>query len=281
MNLGVSDQTSQAFLGDGYRVFSRVDDPIFPVCIFSHDSENLSGPKSHIRDFSEYVFQEVSYEAVTGIRRGFIWRMSGSSQPSCWRGVSNLDNGSSYFTFGIQKLMGVLARGPAGAFLTFGSGADYSVGDIVQYETQIDGRELLTVQMRKQFSYLPEIDWDVVDAEATDISRLKGAVAKVKEGYRRSPAESVVDRCREAFTVIMQLCVSHAPGEDLGKLVKRYEEEKGRSTISSNAYSIARMHGRTKAAEYQKGFPVLHHRDADMAVLMLGSSLVALCWASW
>lgn len=30
------------------------------------------------------------------------------------------------------------------------------------------------------------------------------------------------------FAVMLQLIVSHRPGEDLGKLVKRYEDDKGK-----------------------------------------------------
>jgi len=202
-------------------------------------------------------------------------------QPANWDGVTNGEHGRRFYTYGVQRLAGFLGQFIKGAIVCFGDEREFSIGDVVHYEQQIDGRELVTLQMRSQFSFLPSITLDRIEDSKTDVKRLDIALEKVKQGYRKSPPESVIDRCREAFTVIFQILVDHDPKEDLGSLIKKFERSNSRSGISSGAFIVSRMHGRAKEAEYMANHPMLHHRDADAAVLLLGTAIVSLGWGNW
>jgi len=168
-------------------------------------------------------------------------------------------------------------------YLTFGSEKQFSFGELIHLERQATGAEMVVVLMRKQFSIIPTLKGTLESICDDGRLRLLESLRKVEDGYRRSPPESVIDRCREACTVVFQcLLPDYEIGEDLAALIRRYEKGKPtRTMVGDLAHAIARLHARPKASEHKRNLPPVHERDAEMAVSMVGAILVAQGWATW
>jgi hypothetical protein len=234
---------------------------------------------------SKLVFEEVGFDPVTNVRRGYIWELYGDSQPQSWHLYYN---GGSFVrrlvTYSRRSIMGLfLGPLPSQVFVTFGSKDQFSFGELVHFERQANGAEMVVVLLRKQFSIIPTLKESIESVSDNDRSRLLESLRKVEDGYRKSPPESVIDRCREVCTVIFQcLLPDHKIGEDLSALIKRYEkEEPSRTMIGDLAHAISRLHARPKASEYKRNLPPVHTKDAEMVVSMVGAILVAQGWGSW
>jgi len=100
---------------------------------------------------------------------------------------------------------------------TFGSQSNFTIGELVHFEPDAIGQELLTIKMRPQFGFLPRIREGVLSAE--DQRRVESALDDVVQGFRSSPPASVIDRCRDALTVFLSIELN-VTGKDLGYLIR-------------------------------------------------------------
>lgn len=286
MLLGIDDSYGTSYVGDQRLPPREVLHPIIPVAFFSAADSNISGPSDEIGSMSKRVFEEVSFDPVTNIRRGYVWALCGDSQPQPWHIYYN--GGSlvrRLVTYSRVSIIGLFSgRLPSQILITFGAKEQFSFGEMMHFERQANGAEMITVLMRKQFSIVPMIKDNIESVSDNDMSRLIETLKKVEDGYRRSPPESVIDRCREACTVIFQcLLPDHKIGEDLSALIKRYEirGRSNRTMIGDLAHAISRLHARPKASEHKRSLPPVHAKDAEMAVSMVGAILIALGWGDW
>jgi hypothetical protein len=114
---------------------------------------------------------------------------------------------------------------------------------------------------------------------AEELGRVESALNEVVQGYRSSPPASVIDRCRDALTIILSIELK-VSGKDLGQLIKKYDAAtQARTVVASLAHTVGRLHARAKPAETK--FPPVSDRQADLAVGAVSEVLVSLRWATW
>ena len=276
-NLGIDKDTGDIYIGSRDRGPERPQDiPVFPVRVWGNLPDAISGPEVDPFNVSEYVFHEVSFDPVSQIRRGYVWHRM-DSQPQYWGHPPRQE--ARLITFQYQGFQGVLGglELPSQVMFTFGSESKFTIGELVHFEPDAIGQELLTIKMRPQFGFLPRINKGALSAE--DQRRVESALNDVVQGFRSSPPASVIDRCRDALTVFLSIELQ-INGKDLGYLIKKYDAVKEtRTVVASLAHTVARLHARGKPAETK--YPPVSDRQAELAVGAVSEVLVSLRWATW
>lgn len=278
--LGIDDESGLVYIGNMWNKWQLHSGPLPPAAVFHNDIRNLQGPTSRGGRDAKLVFQECDFESVARIRRGFLWTSS-DRQPMVWRLDGRSGPESSFATYFPQSILGIVGgRLPEVVLLTFGSPGNFAIGELVHLEAQADGRELLTIRMRDQFRLLPNLRQDVLQKlEPGTVIRLEKALENVIAGFRSSPPISVVDRCRDALTVILQVLTGNLT-KDIAKLVDLHENGE-RTLVGDLAHSVARLHARAKPAEAHRKWPSVGEREAELALVSVGVVLVSLKWADW
>lgn len=277
-NLGIDRDTGDIYIGSRDRGPERAEqEPVFPVQIWASQPDVISGPEVDFFIVSEYVFHEVSFDPVSQIRRGYVWHRM-DSQPQYWGHPPRQE--ARLITFQYRGFLGVLeGELPGQVMFTFGSKSNFTIGELVHFEPDAIGQELLTIKMRPQFGFLPHLRKNVIAEE--DLRRLEAALNDVTSGYRSSPPASVIDRCRDALTVILSIFLD-VKNKDLGDLIKTYdarENNNKRTVVTNLAHTVGRLHARAKPAE--SGYPPISDRQAELAVGAVAEVLISLGWADW
>ena len=275
-NLGIDRDSGDVYIGSRDRLLETPQKlSVFPVRVYRDSPETFEGPEVDSFSISEYVFQELSFDSVSQIRRGYIWRRMESHNQRWGREPFGLD----LITYQYQGFLGIM-RGklPSQVLFTFGSQVNFTVGELVHYEPDATGQELLTIKMRPQFGLMPRLKPGAL--ERSEVEVVESALQDIVSGYRSSPPASVIDRCRDALTIFLSMELKQS-GKDLGKLVSEFDERKGvkRSVVSGLAHTVNRLHSRAKPAETR--FPPVSDRQAELAVGAVAEVLVSLGWAEW
>lgn len=281
--LAIRRDTGEVFVGaTGYLGVTDSPGILLPARVFTELPDPLEGPNNE--NFAgALIFQEISFEPSSGIRRGYLLRgddIQGQHLRLDRRQDSIKAQADRFFYVGLQAACGTSTL-PSEVMFTFGKKEEFSVGELVHMEALVEGRELLTVRMRRQFGLMPELLESRVPKQCRSV--VKRALGKVIEGFRTSPPESVIDRCREAMTAILS-CHLDISGKDLGNLVTAYDAriEQKRDTTSDLAHVVARLHSRGKHAEKtSKDLPPISEREAELSVAAVGVVLVNFGWAVW
>ena len=219
-NLGIDKDTGDIYIGSRDRGPERAQHvPVFPVRIWGKLLDAISGPEVDSFIVSEYVFQEVSFDPMSQIRRGYVWHRM-DSQPQYWGHPPRQE--ARLVTFQYQGFQGVLGGGelPSQVMFTFGNQSNFTIGELVHFEPDAIGQELLTIRMRPQFGFLPRLKKSAIGEDA--LKRLETVLNDVAMGYRSSPPASVIDRCRDALTEILSIALN-ITDKDLGHLIKKYD----------------------------------------------------------
>lgn len=277
-NLGIDTDTGDIYVGSRDRGPERPQQvPVFPVRIWGELPDAISGPELDSFIVSEYVFQEVSFDPVSQIRRGYVWHRM-DTQPQYWGHPPRQE--ARLITFQYQGFLGVLGgKLPSQVMFTFGSGSNFTIGELVHFEPDAIGQELLSIKMRPQFGFLPRLNKSAIGEG--DLGRIETALNDVAMGYRSSPPASVIDRCRDALTVVLSIALNIAD-RDLGHLIKKYDasvNNSQRTVVTNLAHTVSRLHARAKPAE--SGYPPVSDRQAELAVGAVAEVLISLRWAEW
>lgn len=276
-NLGIDKDAGDIYVGSSDRCPGPPQQvSVFPVQIWGELTEAISGPDIDSFSISEYVFQEVSFDPLSQIRRGYAWRRM-DSQPQCWGHPPREE--VRLITFQYQAFLGILGgKLPSQVIFTFGSTANFTIGELVHFEPDAIGQELLTVKMRPQFGFLPRLKEGVLTPE--ELNSIGSALNDVVLGYRSSPPASVIDRCRDALTIFLSIELNES-SKDVGELIKKYDTaNNGRRTVVANlAHTVSRLHARAKPAE--NDYPPISDRQAELAVGAVAEVLISLRWAEW
>lgn len=276
-NLGVDRDSGDVYVGSRDRYPEHAQQiSVFPVQIFGKLPDTMSGPEHDSSSISEFVFQELSFDPVSQIRRGYVWRRM-DSQPQRWGHPPNED--VSLVTFQYQGFLGVLGGVlPNQVIFTFGNSSNFTIGELVHFEPDAIGQELLTIKMRPQFGFLPRLRKNVLGNEKKD--SVETALQDVVSGYRSSPPASVIDRCRDAIAIFLSIKLDEY-GADLAQLVKKFDAANGnrRSVVGNLAHTVNRLHARAKPAETK--YPPISDRQAELAVGCVAEVLISLEWAEW
>ncbi|MBQ0832015.1 hypothetical protein [Marinobacter sp.] len=276
-NLGIDRDTGDIYIGSRDHYPEHLQQaPVFPVKVFGELVGALSGPEIDSSTISEYVFQELSFDPLSQIRRGYVWRKM-DSQPQYWGHPPRQDAG--LITFQYQGFLGILeGRLPSQVMFTFGNPSNFTIGELVHFESDVISQELLTIKMRPQFGFLPRLKKGVLEGD--ELGRVETALNDVVLGYRSSPPASVIDRCRDALTVFLSIKLK-TTGVDLGQLIKKFDaaNDNRRSVVANLAHTVSRLHARSKPAETD--YPPVSDRQAELAVGAVAEVLISLRWAEW
>ncbi len=238
-------------------------------------------------DSSRLVFREDSFDPVTRIRRGRIYKHSNINSVVYLNPHSvrtrhpdeRIDDcGRIFVNYGLStflsvnpldkdigiKLNQVIEVGTKGATTRW---------RILAVEQSMSpGNYLLTLRALSYYGVLPEINVELLPENGRE--KVLETLEKVSENAHRAGPESVIDRCRDAASAIFGAYCSKYDekkmGKDLQNLInylRNKEEEKGRVTLLNSAHTIARLHARAKPNEQIKYNPrLITERDGIYAI---------------
>jgi HEPN domain-containing protein len=242
-------------------------------------------------------FREDFFDPVSRIRRGRFYQWTGRSnhyrvsvpEGVAVSGMFLKDNEVNVNQRAYARLNPLAFNDDAHDLVILGTTTGYSVWTIIGNETISTGENLVTLRARQTFGALPEIYWAKVPVAHRHV--VQEAIEKLADDFRRAVSESVIDRAREAATVVLSAYLQNkgvdaAKGKDLGDLVKLLVDDAGKHEqriLACAAEIPQRLHSRGKNAEKEKRDDLrpLRERDAELAVQCVGVMLCDLRWADW
>lgn len=245
---------------------------------------------------SGVIFREESFDPITKIRRGRVYRLN-ESQPVPWRvqdpSRKDLDfepwaNGAAQkldtVSYNIDSLAYLRGVKPLPK-VVLGQEPFQTNWKILAIETQYDGKPLLTLKALSSFGAVPELIENQIPAQAKKL--LVEAVDNVEAVASRLGPTETVDACRSALSVVLGALAENLT-LDLGEGIKRRKDANllvnrkgnGQDLIIHNAEIVRRLHSRGKPNESVKlNTRPISDEDANLALNCLWFVLVELGWA--
>lgn len=294
--LGISSY-GMVFEGDSeYGAHLIWPKPVMTLAKFAEETDELLTPAVG-NEMGHYYFREDFFDPVSRIRRGRFYQATGSINN--WRvipspyvfmpGRSQSDGLIDLSITGYRTYRFTTATEKSRELVVLGSTTASSVWSIVGIEAISTGEELVTLKARQSFGALPYVYWGKVPAAYKH--EVQEAIEKLADDYRRAVPESVIDRSREAATVVLSAYLQNkgidaAKGKDLGDLVKLLTNDAGKHEqriLACAAEIPQRLHSRGKNAEKEKRDDLrpIREQDAELAVQCVGVMLCDLRWADW
>jgi len=184
-----------------------------------------------------------------------------------------------------SQLLNMPAKG-LGAILALGSPEAASFWRIVQTEMMVNRAVLVTLRAMSAYDILPELDAIQIHDEEfrTDARRV---LEKVLDAAFRESPDSVVDRCRDALTVLMSRWLAQQGYDrkilecDLGDVSEAISKPPYSRICPANmGRTVAQLHNRSKEnVVVKKGLRRLVEEDAELAIQAVGLALRDLGWA--
>ena len=236
---------------------------------------------------ADLLFREDSFDAVTRIRRGRLYRTT-SLRPEPWKVSSNHelpDQGRpDVYVYAFDSdLVGDIGLDPSTTLIALGVSEAYTLWRIVHAERIVTGETLLTLRARSSLGILPELNESAipVDAKAKTIETL----GKLSEAAYRAGPESIIDRARDVAQWCIASWLADKEGDpklrnvDLGQLVPKLSD-KDHPAIRGVAGALARLHVRNKPNEQEKynTRPVTED-DAEFSIAAIGLMLREIGWS--
>ncbi len=303
MYLGIDNNTGLIFEGASGADIPAIPTPaVTQAKLVERMGElTLTGmPRGLFSDAFSWVFREDSFDSVTRTRRGRLYQPHLNSQPHSvrvsphpydfagrWAGTEpgkHLQKSLFVYTQ-CSQLLNMPAKG-MGAILALGSPEAASFWRIVQTEMLVNRAVLVTLKALSAYDILPELDAIRIYDEGfrTDARRV---LEKVLDAAFRESPDSVVDRCRDALTVLMSRWLAQN-GYD--RKILECDLADVSEAISKPPYSlicpgnmgrtVAQLHNRSKEnVVVKKGLRRLVEEDAELAIQAVGLTLRDLGWA--
>ncbi len=208
MMLGLDERTKQVYEGDSFSGYGVHPFPVLSLATVVK-SENDFGtlPASCNLFAADLLFREDSFDAVTRIRRGRLYKAY-PDKPSEWHVISHpmFDGHTnsarrSLVTFDTRAVVSDRASFE-NALLALGTQDAYSLWRVVNIERTVNGEDFLTLRARSSLGVLPEIIESKVPPE--QLEKVRETLRKLAEAAYRAGPESIVDRARDAA----QWCVA-------------------------------------------------------------------------
>lgn len=301
MYLGIDNNTGLIYEGMGEADIPAIPTPAVTQAKLVERMSELAGiPAGLFSDALSWVFREDSFDPVSRTRRGRLYQPYMNSQPHSvrvsphpydfvgrWPGTDPEKNfQKSLFVYTqCSQLLNMPSKG-MGAILALGSPEAVSFWRIVQTEMLVTRAVMVTLKALSAYDILPDLQEALVPEEFR--GEAKSALEKVVDAAFRESPESVVDRCRNALTVLMSRWLvqqGHDPkvlGWDLGDVAKGIGEKPyGRICPANAGRIVAQLHNRTKQnVVHEKALRPLVDEDAELAIQAVGLTLRDLGWAT-
>lgn len=288
--LGYNENGGEFYEGSSCYGSLIDENPIlYPMNLILSENQTISGFSGEFYKTTDLVFRELSYDPVSNIRRGFCY--SGwDSQPCSWRirgrgePIGSYSHEERLITFQPKKIVHQLRNASMSQPLVcLGNENGFTVGALVNIETTVTGREIITLKMRQLFGVFPTLKKNYPTPES--YKQINSELQNVKDSYYGSLPRSVVDRCRDAASVILGI-FNDQPKKDLGaqiKILQKFEGKSKRRVVEAAADIIRILHSRGKPSEkaMRNGLPELVEQDAELAVQCLGTIIRDLDYGEW
>lgn len=234
------------------------------------------------------VFREDSFDPVTRIRRGRLYKTPGT-QPQTWRvhlhaNVQGPGPMVSIPLHGFDSNYLASERHKfAGALIALGCADAYSLWRVVGVERIVTGEDLLTLRARSSLGTLPELDERKVPPE--QLAKVRETLDKLSEAAYRAGPESIVDRAQDAaqWAVGTWLAAQRSEPDlrkkDLAKLAAALDGE-ATAVLQGVSKALARLHARGKPnVQEERGNRDVTEDDAEFALATIGLLLREIGWA--
>lgn len=288
MMLGLDERTKQVYEGDSYTGYGVLPCPVLSLAtVIRSEADFGSLPVSCDLFSADLLFREDSFDAVTRIRRGRMYKAC-PDRPSDWRVISHalFDGHTSgeqrrLVTFDTRPVVGDRASFEK-ALLALGTRDAYSLWRVVSMERTVNGEDLLTLRARSSLGTLPELNESKVPPE--QLGKVKETLGKLAEAAYRAGPESIVDRAKDAAQwAVGTWLAAQRNAPDLRKkdLAKLAAELDGEVTAVTQGVSkaLARLHARGKPnVQEDKGSRDVTEDDAEFALATVGLLLREIGW---
>lgn len=237
---------------------------------------------------AQTVFREDSFDPVTRIRRGRLYRTPGV-QPQMWRvhlhpNIQGPGQTVSMSLHGFDSNYLASERHKfANALIALGSVDAYTLWRVVGVERIVTGEDLLTLRARSSLGTLPDLVDSAVPQEA--LAKTKETLSKLSDAAYRAGPESIVDRARD----VAQWCIGSWLAQRENDLSLRFVDlwdvagklvEKDFAVIRNIGRALARLHARNKPnVQEEKGTRPVTEDDAEFALASVGILLREIGWA--
>ncbi|BDY05971.1 hypothetical protein [Ferrimonas sp. YFM] len=268
--------------------------PMLPIEFVGVD---MQVPDRELWGYSGLIFREDSFDPITKIRRGRVYRQY-SSQPATWHvqdpirkdlntrpwggGLAQLLEAISYQIDSLTSLRSCSALPK----VVLGDEPYHSFWKVLSIESQVDGQPLITLKALHSFGVIPELLAHHIQP-TTALRSIQQTLDKVEASANRLGPVDTIDRCRDALSVVFGALAGDLH-LDLGKGVGKYVESNkarnpkgnGENLVSRCADTVRRLHYRGKPNEQERHQTrPLTDDDANLALSCLWFVLVELGWA--
>lgn len=271
--------------GSGLPFSSSV--ALLPVRFTSDGSDT----KETLGGYPQSIFKEDFFDPITKIRRGRIFNAE-STQPRNWyvHHPARQDLRKVDCRYGTAQQIELITyqKDPLNNLrhsnvypdLIIGKEPFVSIWKIISIETSFSGTPVLTLKSYRSFGAIPDLIPNAIPETAR--SKLIAALDKVENSSNRLGPTDVVDRCRDALSIVFAHLIDE-PDKDLSKSINSYVVKFNSSKdnlVSWAGKIVARLHSRGKPNEQVKqGVDDLGEEDAQIALKCLWLIFVEIGWA--
>lgn len=251
----------------------------------------------HDNDRQCLIFREDTFDPLTRIRRGRLYKPDPQSNPSSWRvqphpaydeGRAARDNGGylnkMLLTYVPFHELSLRPGGGVGTTILLGAGNAATPWTVIGVERNFGGENSVTLRSRSNFGRLPEVDEDHVPAE-TRHEILEAISGLSDRAFRESPV-SLIDRCGNVAQFVLSRWLKHVHNDagcltkDLAAVAAHIENNlKELVILYSSVKVLARLHARGKPnVQTEKSVRVPGEADAETSLALVSTILLEIGW---
>lgn len=258
---------------------------LFPVTIIGSE---ISDHK--IAGYYSNLFLESYYDPQAQIKKGAIYSFGGASN-QIWYVIDSdrtelkaVENGrrvmDSTLPYQVNALSEFkdLSKNASKPIAVLGD-QHQTFWQVISIESTFNSVPLVTLKAMYQFGAVPYVDKHLLPPKVAD--ELIDAIEKVAQSALTMEPNSVVDRCREALSIVFSYLAGNRE-KDLAKAISGYL--KAISSPNDNKFSyaakvVARLHSQGKPSEQHKyNLSPLDHYHAQLALSSLWMIVEEVDW---
>jgi hypothetical protein len=289
MMIAVDGNTKLVYEGQACYGYGLSPSPVLSLATVIYEESNFQNiPAGADLFHADTVFREDSFDPVTRIRRGRLYKTPGI-QPQEWRVIPNamFQGVAGQIQMRLHGFDSNLISSERDTFrnalIALGSADAYTLWRVVSVERIITGEDLLTLRARSSLGIVPEINESTIPLDA--VSKVKETLTRLSDAAYRAGPESIVDRAKDAAQWCVAVWLADRKGDpkfrtfDLGKIANALDGEE-RSVIQNVGRALARLHARGKPnVQEEKGSRPVTEDDAEFALASVGILLREIGWS--
>ena len=297
LNLGIAERNeSLIYEGDytnGHGVWPSPTLSIATLLQLPIDTKQV--PSSSYLSDANYVFREDSFDPVTRIRRGRLYKASNTRPEDWWvqphpayfeeANIARLNGSSGRLRKRILSFEGLRVPNEHGklnrsALIALGTSDAFTLWRIIDVERIVTGEDLLTLRARNSLGALPELNLDAIPKNGLD--KLKEVLERLDNSAHRAGPEDIIESARAATQWSLGMYLAARDNDpkmlvnDLGELIKHFKD---RRILHSLIPIMASLHSRAKPNEQERyDTRPLMDGDGEYALVSVGLILRELGW---